>query len=133
MGLDTQLVTDRTYVLLEQDGKLVGCGGWSRRATLYGSDASAGRDAALLDLAVDAARIRAMYTDPAHARAGVGREILRLCEASARGAGFRSAQLMATRAGRPLYAACGYETVAEVADFAGGTVPVPGTLMREAI
>ena len=64
MGLDTQLVDDGTYFVVEQDGALAGCGGWSRRATLYGGDRSPGRDAALLDPAQDAARVRAMYTHP---------------------------------------------------------------------
>ena len=98
MGLDTQLVADGTYWLIEADramssrtdtagdsdipaGALAGCGGWSRRRTLYGNDRSAGlRDARLLDPAQDAARIRAMYTDPAFARRGVGRQVLALCE-----------------------------------------------------
>lgn len=68
MGLDTQLVDDGTYFVVEQDGALAGCGGWSRRATLYGGDRSPGRDAALLDPARDAAHVRAMYTHPAFAR-----------------------------------------------------------------
>jgi hypothetical protein len=72
MGLDTTLVTDRTYWIVEDGPDLVGCGGWSRRATMYGGDHSAGRNAALLDPARDAARVRAMYTHPAHVRRGVG-------------------------------------------------------------
>src|SRR5690606_24375380 len=84
MGLDTQLIDDGTYFAVEQDGVIAGCGGWSRRATLYGSDHSPGRDAALLDPAKDAARVRAMYTHPGFARRGVGRLILSLCEDAAR-------------------------------------------------
>ena len=64
MGLDTQLVEDGTYFVVEHDGEVAGCGGWSRRATLYGSDDTAGRDAHLLDPTADAARVRAMYTHP---------------------------------------------------------------------
>jgi len=64
MGLDTQLIDDGTYFVVEQDGLVAGCGGWSRRATLYGGDSSPGRDAAPLDPAKDAARVRAMYTHP---------------------------------------------------------------------
>jgi GNAT superfamily N-acetyltransferase len=109
MGVDSQLIDDGTYYIIEADGELAGCGGWSRRATLYGNDMSAGRNAALLDPAVDAARIRAMYTHPAHVRKGVGRLIITLCENAARGAGFRTIELMSTMAGEPLYRACGFE------------------------
>ena len=78
MGLDTQLIDDGTYFVVESGGAVAGCGGWSRRATLFGGDHSAGRDAALLDPAKDAARVRAMYTAPEFARRGVGRLILEL-------------------------------------------------------
>jgi hypothetical protein len=82
MGLDSQLVHDGTYyVVLDQD-RIAGCGGWSRRETMYGGDRSPGRDPALLDPATEAARVRAMYTDPAHARRGIGRLIFGLCEAT---------------------------------------------------
>ena len=84
MGIDTTLIDDGTYFVVEVDGQIAGCGGWSRRATLYGGDHSPGRDAALLDPAKDAARVRAMYTNPGFARRGVGRLILSLCEAAAR-------------------------------------------------
>src|SRR5437870_10020214 len=109
MGLDTQLLDDGTYFIVEADGNLAGSGGWSRRATLYGGDQSPGRSAALLDPAKDAARVRAMYTLPAHARKGVGRLILFLCEQAARAEGYKRVELMATLAGEPLYRACGYE------------------------
>lgn len=132
MGLDTQLVDDGTYFIVEQDGVLAGCGGWSRRATMYGGDGSPGRDAALLDPARDAARVRAMYTHPAFVRRGVGRLILRLCEEAARAQGFSRAELVATRAGEPLYRACGYEPVAPLADDRGG-VPVPLLRMAKAL
>jgi len=115
MGLDTQLVADRTYFLVEADGRLAGCGGWSRRATLYGGDHSTSqRNAALLDIARDAARVRAMYTHPDFARRGVGRLILGLCEAAAREAGFGSVELMATVSGDPLYRACGYHEIRRI-------------------
>jgi GNAT superfamily N-acetyltransferase len=124
MGLDTQLIDDRTYFIVERDGELAGCGGWSRRATLYGGDQTPGRDAALLDPAVDAARVRAMYTSPRHARRGVGRLILSLCEDAARSEGFRCVELMATLAGIPLYRAYGYEAGEPIVDDRGGA-PVP--------
>ncbi len=115
MGLDTQLVIDRTYFVVEAQGRIVGCGGWSRRATLYGGDHSTAlRDEALLDPARDAARVRAMYTHPDFARRGVGRMILRLCEQAAAQAGFARVELMATLSGEPLYRACGYEEIERV-------------------
>ena len=121
MGLDTQLIDDGTYVIVEADGSLAGCGGWSRRATLYGGDQSPGRSAVLLDPSKDAARIRAMYTHPHHARKGVGRLILSLCEEAARSEGFRKVELMATMAGEPLYRAAGYEPHDRLVDDSGGT------------
>ncbi|MER9969828.1 GNAT family N-acetyltransferase [Mesorhizobium sp. M0060] len=132
MGLDTQLVDDGTYFIAEQNGVLAGCGGWSRRATLYGGDRSPGRDAALLDPTKDAARVRAMYTHPSFIRRGVGRLILTLCEDAARGEGFTSVELMATRAGEPLYRACGFVAVEEVVDNRGGA-GVPLLRMRKAL
>jgi GNAT superfamily N-acetyltransferase len=109
MGLDTQLIADGTYFIIENGGALAGSGGWSRRATMFGGDHSAGRDAALLDPAEAPARVRAMYTAPEFARRGVGRMILALCEDAARAEGFASVELAATRAGEPLYRACGYD------------------------
>lgn len=120
MGLDTQLIDDGTYFVIEADGELAGCGGWSRRATLYGNDDSHGRNAALLDPAVDAARIRAMYTHPLHVRKGVGRLIIDLCEEAARREGFKTVELMSTMAGEPLYRACGYKARESVSDDSGG-------------
>ena len=120
MGLDTQLIDDRTYFVIERGGELAGCGGWSRRATLYGGDQTPGRDAALLDPAADAARVRAMYTDPRHARRGVGRLILSLCEDAARSEGFGRVELAATLAGVPLYRACGYQADESILDDRGG-------------
>lgn len=111
MGLDTQLITDGTYFVVEDGDAIAGCGGWSRRATLFGGDHSAGRDAALLDPATDAARVRAMYTHPDHTRKGVGRVVLDACEAAARGEGFSRVEMAATMGGVPLYRACGYHDI----------------------
>ena len=121
MGLDTQLVDDGTYFVVERDGSLAGCGGWSRRATMCGGDRSPGRDAALLDPATDPARIRAMYTHPAFVRQGVGRLVLSLCEEAARAEGFKRAELVATLAGEPLCTACGYLPIERFVDERGGT------------
>ena len=120
MGLDTQLIDDGTYFVIEADGDLAGCGGWSRRATMYGGDQSPGRSDALLNPAEDAARIRAMYTHPHHTRKGVGRLILSLCEAAARSEGFQKVELVATMSGEPLYRACGYQPVERLTDDRGG-------------
>lgn len=124
MGLDTQLIADGTYFVAERDGAIAGCGGWSWRATLYGGDHSPGRSAAPLDPATDAARVRAMYTDPDHVRQGVGRAVLAACEAAARAAGFQRAEMMATLAGERLYTACGYQPIAHIIDT-NGPAPVP--------
>ncbi len=124
MGLDTQLIADETYFLVEAGSALAGCGGWSRRVTLYGGDHSPGREPALLDPATDAARVRAMYTAPAFTRRGVGRLILGLCEAAAAAGGFRRVELAATLAGEPLYAACGYSALERFEETSGG-LPIP--------
>ncbi|MGH6919727.1 MAG: GNAT family N-acetyltransferase [Geminicoccaceae bacterium] len=132
MGLDTQLIGDRTYFVVEQGRALAGCGGWSRRQTIYGGDRSPGRDAALLDPATAAARVRAMYTHPAFVRRGVGRLILTLCEDAARAEGFARAELVATLAGEPLYAACGYRPLERFTDDRGG-VAVPLVRMTKGL
>ena len=132
MGIDRQLIEDGTYFVVEVDGSVAGCGGWSRRATLYGGDHSRGRDAALLDPATDPARVRAMYTHPDFARRGVGRLVLETCERAAAAEGFATLELMATRSGRPLYESFGFRPVEEVADASGGA-PVPLTRMRKPI
>lgn len=132
MGLDSQLVDDGTYFVIEEAGALAGCGGWSRRATLYGGNQTPGRDASLLDPAKDPARVRAMYTHPDFTRRGVGRLVLELCEEAARTEGFRRAELMATMAGEPLYRACGYLPI-EPARYEENGVVVPLLKMGKAL
>jgi ribosomal protein S18 acetylase RimI-like enzyme len=107
-GVDTQLLRDGTYFVIEAGERLVACGGWSRRQTLFGSDARADRDARELDPAVDAARIRAFFVHPEFARRGLGTRLLERCERDASSHGFRRAELMATLPGVKLYAARGY-------------------------
>lgn len=124
MGLDLQLIEDGTYFCVEEAGTLVGCGGWSRRATLYGGNHSAGRNPRMLDPATERARIRAMYTHPEHTRKGIGRLILEAAEQAARNEGFRELEMAATMSGKPLYLACGYEIESEWFDE-NGPVPVP--------
>ncbi len=126
MGLDTALIEDGTYWIVLAGDELAGCGGWSRRATLYGGDHTEERDDAPLDPNVDAARVRAMYTHPSFVRRGVGRLILTRCEAGAAAEGFRRLELVATLAGEPLYRAYGFE---ELERFSDGGVP----LIRTAI
>jgi len=133
MGVDSQLIEDGTYFILEDEGVMAGCGGWSRRATLFGHNHTAGRDARLLDPATEAARIRAMYTAPAFVRRGVGRQILDLCEAAARKEGFLRAELGATAGGEPLYRACGYREIERMDVPTPGGVTVPITRMGKAL
>ena len=125
MGIDTQLIDDGTYFVVESDGDIAGCGGWSRRATLYGGNQTPGRDSQRLDPTVDPARVRAMYTSPAYARRGVGRLILSLCEAAAATEGFTRLELMSTLSGEPLYTAYGFRPFERPADATGGAaVPI---------
>ncbi len=131
MGLDRQLVTDGTYFIAMIADDVAGCGGWSRRATLYGGDHSAGlREPRLLDPATEPARIRAMYTQPGFARRGVGRALLAHCEAAARAEGFAACELMGTMAGLPLYLSAGYRVIEAIEDDRGGA-PVPLRRMRK--
>ena len=99
MGLDVQLIKDGTYFCVEEGDVLVGCGGWSRRATLYGGNHSAGRDPRKLDPSSERARIRAMYTHPDHTRKGIGRLILDTAEDAARAEGFKELEMAATMSG----------------------------------
>jgi GNAT superfamily N-acetyltransferase len=111
MGLDTQLIADGTYFVVENGTAIAGCGGWSRRATLFGGNHTKGRDARLLDPATESARVRAMYTSPDFTRRGIGRMVLALCEDAARREGFKTVELGATMGGKPLYEACGYKPI----------------------
>lgn len=108
-GVDSQLIADGTYCLVETAaGYPVGCGGWSMRRTLFGGDQFAGREDSLLDPARDAAKIRAFFVHPAWTRTGIGTMLLDECEAAARRHGFRRLELGATLTGVPFYRASGY-------------------------
>jgi len=134
MGIDTQLLKDRTYFVIEDQGRIAGCGGWSWRATLFGGDDSiVAREPQPLDPATDPAKIRAMYVDPDHARRGIGRLIMNLCENAARAAGFAHVELMATLAGATLYRACGYSEIEPVAAKTREGVIVPLIRMGKAL
>jgi GNAT superfamily N-acetyltransferase len=107
-GVDTALIADGTYFVAEAAGVIQGCGGWSKRRTLFGGDQYRARDSALSDPAVDSAKIRAFFVHPRSARSGIGRALLARCEAEAKAAGYKSAELMSTLPGVSFYHACGY-------------------------
>ena len=107
-GVDRQLIRDGTYFVAERESAIIACGGWSKRASLFGSDAARTVEDALLDPLRDAARIRAFFVHPEHARHGLGRAILFACENAIRAARFRSIELVATLPGVPFYLAFDY-------------------------
>ena len=108
-GVDTQLIDDGTFFVVELENRIVACGGWSYRRTLFGSDTRAERDSAELDPEVDAAKIRAFFVHPDYARRGIGRALLERCETEARARHFTRLELMGTLPGVRLYQALGYE------------------------
>jgi GNAT superfamily N-acetyltransferase len=133
MGLDSQLVADGTYFVVEAADRLAGCGGWSRRAALIGGYATAEHgDQSVVDPSSSPAKVRAMYTHPDFTRRGVGRMILDQCEAAAAAEGFRELELMATLAGRPLYAAAGFVEVERRA-LDVDAVAIPVIIMRKPV
>lgn len=107
-GVDTDLIEDGTYFVAEIDGMLVGCGGWSRRKTLFGGDQYPSRDAGYLDPESEPAKIRAFFIHPEHARKGIARAILERCEDEAKAHRFRELELMATLPGIEFYKSCGF-------------------------
>jgi GNAT superfamily N-acetyltransferase len=132
-GVDTQLIVDRTYFVIEQDNTIAACGGWSRRSTLFGGDQYKAEADALLDPAHDAARIRAFFVHPNFARRGLGRMLLDASMTAARHEVFTSLELVATLPGEPLYRAYGF-TVIEPIDLSfGPTLRVPVLRMRRTI
>jgi GNAT superfamily N-acetyltransferase len=111
-GIDSQLINDGTYYIAEAEQAAVGCGGWSKRKTLYGGDQAKGAmPDPLLNPAMEAARIRAFYVHPDWARRGIARQILAVCETAAKNANFQAVELVATMPGEPLYQACGYQAI----------------------
>jgi GNAT superfamily N-acetyltransferase len=132
-GPDTQLIADGTYFVAERGGALAGCGGWSMRRTLYGGDQAKDADDPLLDPSAEAARIRAFFVHPGHARRGVASAIYGACVDAARAAGFRSLELMATLPGEPLYRAFGFHAVEPVESTLPDGVGVPFVRMARDI
>ena len=132
-GVDRQLIRDGTYFVVEHDGAIVGCGGWSRRRSLYGSDSSRAGEDGLLDPQSDAARVRAFFVHPAWARRGIGRRIMVACEQAIRHAGFSTVDIVATLAGEPLYAAFGYAVVERCEIPMTGSLSLPVVRMSKRI
>jgi GNAT superfamily N-acetyltransferase len=130
-GVDSQLIADGTYFVAEValgngNREIAGCGGWSKRKTLFGSDRRQGRENCMLDPVRDNARIRAFFVHPDWARQGIGSRILETCEAAALEAGFRSFELGATLTGQRLYQARGYRAIEriEVPLANGASLPI---------
>ncbi len=132
-AVDRQLIRDGTYFVAERDGVIVGCGGWSRRRSLYGGDQDRKNEDSLLDPQRDAARIRAFFVHPAWARRGIGRAILGACELAVIEAGFRKIDIVATSAGELLYAACGYAVVERFEIALEGRLSLPVALMSKSL
>lgn len=139
LGLDTQLIADRTYYVAEfkneagAAGGLAGCGGWSKRKTLFGADRGPGRAPDLLDPAVDAAKVRAIFVHPEFARRGLGSLILARVEEAAREAGFRRYEMGSTLTGVPLYRLKGYIEVERIAVPLGNGEALPVVKMVKGI
>jgi GNAT superfamily N-acetyltransferase len=130
-GVDSTLIADGTYFVVEAGGRLVGCGGWSKRRTLFGGDRFAGRDAELLDPRSEPAKIRAFFVHPDWSRKGIGRRILERCESDARAHGFRSLEMMATLTGVRMYGALGYEIAERVVHEMEDGVSIEFVRMRK--
>jgi GNAT superfamily N-acetyltransferase len=130
-GLDSQLILDRTYFVAECGADVIGCGGWSRRRTLFGGDRASDRSITLLDPERESARVRAFFVAPDWARKGIGRALLETCEREARAAGFRSLELGATLPGTRLYRSHGYVAGEPYAYDLGGGVLIDIIPMRK--
>src|SRR5436190_14128774 len=130
-GVDRQLIRDRTYFVVEYEQHLVGCGGWSKRKSLFGGDAQRSGEDPLLDPKRDAARIRAFFVHPDWARRGIGKSILAACEAAIQKDGFCHAELVATLAGEPLYASFGYTANERYEIPLAGVLKLPAVRMSK--
>ncbi len=126
-GVDSQLIRDRTYHVVEDGGEIVAAGGWSARRTLFGGDRYKSDVDDQLDPATEPARIRAFYVHPAHARQGLGRMLFRCCARAAYAAGFRRLELVATLPGEPLYRTLGFTVVEPV------VVPLSGEILMDCL
>lgn len=129
-GVDSQLIRDGTYLVADSADGIRGCGGWSKRRTLFGGDQHKAQEDPLLDPATDAARIRAFFVAPEFARQGIGGLLMRACAAAAFDAGFRQLELMATLPGVPLYEAYGFVALENVVEVAPNGVRIPFVRMH---
>jgi GNAT superfamily N-acetyltransferase len=119
-GVDTQLIADGTYYVIDSPDGLAAAGGWSKRRTLYGGDQMKATEDPLLDPTTDSARIRAFFVDPSWARRGLATKLYDVCADAARAHGFRVLELMATAPGEPLYERLGFVALERV------ELPLPG-------
>lgn len=130
-AVDRQLIRDGTYFVAERDEAIVGCGGWSRRRSLYGGDSSREGEDELLDPQRSAARVRAFFIHPTWARRGIGRSIMAACERAIIEAGFRTVDIVATLAGEPRYASFGYAVVERYDIALAGGLMLPAVRMTK--
>ena len=130
-GVDRQLIADGTYFVVADEGRIVGCGGWSKRKAVFGGDRTRASQDELIDPACEAARIRAFFVHPDFARRGIARTILSACEEAILKEGFQSAELVATLAGEPLYAAFAYEATERYDVPMSGGLKLPVVRMRK--
>ena len=129
-GVDSQLIADQTYYLIESERRPVACGGWSRRRSLFGGDQTKTGPDPLLDPAADPARVRAFFVDPRMARQGLGRQLINECVKAAMRGGFRAIELASTLPGEPLYLASGFIVVERFDLTLPGEVRLPLARMR---
>lgn len=130
-GVDSTLIEDGTYFVTEQDGTLIGCGGWSKRKTLFGGDQFSDRDTGMIDPASEPSRIRAFFVHPEHARKGVARAILSVCEREAKAHGFSALELLSTLPGIKFYEANGYSPKGNFDLELANGVKIPFVPMRK--
>ncbi|MCI0663699.1 MAG: GNAT family N-acetyltransferase [Acidobacteria bacterium] len=132
-GVDTQLIADETYYIAETEDQICGCGGWSKRKTLFGGDQTKSGEDDLLDPRLAPARIRAFFVHPEFARQGIGSRILHVCEEAALNAGFKELELVATLPGEPFYRIFGYEVVERFEITLPGELVLPVLMMKKEI
>ena len=132
-GVDCQLIRDGTYFVADHDAQIVGCGGWSRRSSLYGGGSGRASEDDLLNPQRDAARVRAFFVHPAWSRRGIGSSIMAACERAIVETGFRRADIVATLAGEPLYTSFGYAVVERYNIVLAGGLSLPVVRMTKSM